>query len=137
MWVRRGVIILAALAVGLTLAVLLAIHTPWARGRALTWASDFVTRYNLALKADDLSYNAITRRITLRGVRLAAKGHEDRPFLIAQRIEVKLPWVIYRRRFEIDHLRSRAGSSTSIATPTTSPTSRRRRTRRPRRRRGG
>ena len=109
MWVRRGVIALAAVAVGLTLAVLLAIHTPWARGRALTWASDFVTRFNLALKADDLRYNAITRRITLRGVRLAAKGHEDRPFLIAQRIEVKLPWVIYRRRFEIDHLEIEGG----------------------------
>lgn len=100
---------LAALAVGLTLVILLAVHTPWARGRALTWASDFVTRYNLALKADDLRYNAITRRITLRGVRLAAKGHEDRPFLIAQRIEVKLPWVIYRRRFEIDHLMIEGG----------------------------
>ena len=109
MWVRRGVIILAAVAVGLTLAVLLAVHTPWARGRALTWASDFVTRYNLALNAENLSYNAITRRITLRGVRLAAKGHEDRPFLIAQRIEVKLPWVIYRRRFEIDHLEIEGG----------------------------
>ena len=109
MWVRRGLIVVAALAVGLTLAILLAIHTPWARGRALTWASDFVTRYNLALKADDLRYNAITRRITLTGVRLAAKGHEDRPFLIAQRVEVKLPWVIYRRRFEIDHLMIEGG----------------------------
>ena len=36
---RRGLIVLAALAAGLTLAILLAIHTPWARSRAMTWAS--------------------------------------------------------------------------------------------------
>lgn len=83
---------------------LLAIHTPWARGRAMTWASDFLTGYDLSLRANDLSYNAATRRITLTGVRLAAKGHDDRPFLIADRIQVKLPWVVFRRRFAIDHL---------------------------------
>ena len=61
---------------------LLAIHTPWARGRALTWAGDFLTGYDLSLRANDLSYNAATRRITITGVRLAAKGHDERPFLI-------------------------------------------------------
>ena len=49
-------------------------------------------------------YNALTRRITLTDVRLAAEGFHDRPFLIASRIEVKLPWSVYRRRFAIDHL---------------------------------
>ena len=87
-----------------TLAALLAIHTPWARGRALAWATGFVTRYDLTLRANDLGYNAITRRITLTDVRLAAKGHDDRPFLVASRIEVKLPWTVYRGRFAIDHL---------------------------------
>ena len=89
---------------GWRLVVLLAIHTPWARGRALAWATDFVTRYDLTLRANDLAYNAITRRITLTDVRLAAKGHDDRPFLIANRIEVKLPWIVFRGRFAIDHL---------------------------------
>ena len=86
------------------LVALLAIHTPWARGRALTWAGDFVAQYDLSLRANDLSYNAVTRRITLTGVRLAAEGHDQRPFLVADRIQVKLPWTVFRRRFAIDHL---------------------------------
>jgi outer membrane protein insertion porin family len=90
--------------VGLILASVLAIHTPWARNRALTFARDFVERYNLVLEAGSLAYNAATRRITLTDVRLAAKGHEQRPFLVASRIEVNLPWTVYRRRFAIEHL---------------------------------
>jgi outer membrane protein assembly factor BamA len=103
-WVRRGLIIPAAIAAGALLVALLAVHTPWARGRALTWASDFVTRFDLTLRANDLTYNALTRRITLTDVRLAAKGHDDRPFLIASRIQVELPWMALRGRFAIDHL---------------------------------
>ena len=96
--------ILAAIAAGLLLAVLAFIHTPMARGRALAWASDFLHRYHLELEAGNLGYNAVTRRITLTDVRLAAEGFKDRPFLIANRIEVTLPWSVYRRRFAIDHL---------------------------------
>ena len=106
--VRRGLVILAAIAAGLILLVVVAVHTPMARGRALAWASSFVTRYHLELEAGNLGYNAITRRITLTDVRLAAEGHHDRPFLIASRIEVTLPWSVFRRRFAIDHLDDRA-----------------------------
>jgi outer membrane protein assembly factor BamA/autotransporter translocation and assembly factor TamB len=102
--IRRALVILAAVVVGLVLVAIFAVHTPWARGRALTFASDFITRYNLALDAGSLRYNALTRRITLTDVRLAAKGHEARPFLVASRIEVQLPWAVYRRRFSISHL---------------------------------
>lgn len=101
---RQGLVIPTAIAAAALLAVLLAIHTPWARGRALTWATDFVARYDLTLRANNLGYNALTRRITLTDVRLAAKGHDDRPFLIASRIEVTLPWTAYRGRFAINHL---------------------------------
>jgi hypothetical protein len=96
--------ILAAIAAGLLLAVLAFIHTPMARGRALAWSSSFLRQYHLELEAGNLGYNAITRRITLTDVRLAAEGFTDRPFLIASRIEVTLPWSVYRRRFAIDHL---------------------------------
>ena len=102
--IRRALIVLAAVVVGLILASLLAVHTPWARNRALTFARDFVERYNLVLEAGSLGYNAVSRRVTLTDVRLAAKGHEQRPFLVASRIEVQLPWTVYRRRFAIDHL---------------------------------
>lgn len=102
--IRKGLIILAALTAGLIVAAILAIHTPMARGRAMAWAANFLTRYHLDLAAGNLSYNAITRRITVTDVRLAAEGHKDRPFLIAKRIEVKLPFSVFRRRFAIDHL---------------------------------
>jgi len=102
--IRRWLVILTGVAVGLILAAILTVHTPWARHRALSWAAGFVTRYHLVLEAGDLGYNAITRRITLTDVRLAAEGHKERPFLIANRIEVQLPWIAYRGRFAIDHL---------------------------------
>src|SRR6188508_206927 len=102
--IRRGLIILAAIVAGLILAVFAAIHTPMARGRALAWSSNFLRTYHLELEAGNLGYNAITRRITLTDVRLAAEGFKDRPFLIARRIEVKLPWSVFRRRFAIEHL---------------------------------
>lgn len=102
--VGRVLIILAIAATGVMLAGLLAAHTPWARARALAWASGFVTRYHLELEAGSLGYNALTRRITLADVRLAAEGHHDRPFLVASRIEVRLPWSVFRRQFAIDHL---------------------------------
>ena len=77
----RVVILLTAIAIGVILAGLLAAHTPWARGRALAWATDFVARFHLDLAAGDLSYNVVTRRVTLSRVRLAAEGHHDRPAL--------------------------------------------------------
>lgn len=102
---RRGLVVPAAIAAVVIVAALLLIHTPWARTRALAWAGDFVSRHDLVLRANDLSYNALTRRITLTDVRLAAEGHDDRPFLVAQRVEVTLPWMVFRGRFAIDHLR--------------------------------
>ena len=108
-WIRRGLVILAALVAGVTVVALLVAHTPWARSRALTFARDFVTRYNLVLETGSLGYNAVTRRITLTDVRLAAKGHEQRPFLVASRIDVQLAWTVYRRRFAIDHLEITGG----------------------------
>jgi len=101
---RKRLVILAAGTAGLMLAAVLALHTPWARGRALAWATGFLTRYDLELAAGHLSYNALTRRITVTDVRLAAKGFASRPFLVAARIDVQLPWSVYRRRFAIDHL---------------------------------
>ena len=95
--IRRGLVILTIVIVGLIAAVAIAIHTPMARGRALGWASNFLKTYHLELEAGNLGYNALTRRITLTDVRLAAEGHHDRPFLIASRIEVRLPWSVFAR----------------------------------------
>jgi len=108
-WVRRAVILPAAVAAGTAVVALLLIHTPWARSRALAWATDFVTRFDLTLRADGLGYNLLTRRITLTGVQLAAEGHEDRPFLVANRIDVTLPWTALRGDFAINHLAIESG----------------------------
>ena len=70
--IGKGLTILAAIAAGLMLAILLGIHTPMARGRALAWSSNFLKRYHLELAAGNLSYKAFTRRISLTDVRLAA-----------------------------------------------------------------
>ena len=99
-WLAYGLLATAAL----VSIVLLAAHTPWARARAFSWATAFAGRYQLALEAGDFGYNALTRRVTLSDVRLAAIGHEDAPFLTAKRIEVKLPWTVYRGRFAMDRL---------------------------------
>jgi len=101
---RRGLLIVTAVVAVIVLAVLFGVHTPMARSRALAFSSNFVKRYQLDLAAGSLSYNALTRRITFTDVRLAAEGHRDRPFLIASRLEVQLPWSVFRRRFAIDHL---------------------------------
>lgn len=103
-WVRRGVVIVTAVVTLVIIIAILAVHTPIARSRALAWSENFVKRYHLDLAAGNLSYNALTRRITLTDVRLAAEGFHDRPFLIASRIEVQLPWSVFRRRFAIEHL---------------------------------
>ena len=108
-WLRRVVVLPAAVAAGTALVALVLIHTPWARHRALAWATDFVTRFDLTLRATDLGYNAFTRRITLTDVRLAAKGHDDRPFLVASRLDVQLPWMALRGPFAIDHLAIEGG----------------------------
>lgn len=101
--IRKWLVVAAAVAAALVLAALLAVHTPLVRGRALAWGSAFVKRHHLELAAGNLSYNVLTRRITLSDVRLAAEGFTDHPFLVARRIEVTLPWSVYQR-FSIAHL---------------------------------
>ena len=101
---RRWLVFPALSAIALVLVILLTAHSPWARSRALAWATGFVTRYDIVLQASSLSYNAVTRRVTLTDVRLAAKGHDDTPFLTAKRIQITLPWSVNRRQFEINQL---------------------------------
>ena len=75
-----------------------------ARGRALAGPRDFVTRYHLELEAGSLGYNAITRRITLTDVRLAAEGHKRPPVPGRQPHRSAAAVERLRRRFAIDHL---------------------------------
>lgn len=62
------------------------------------------TRYQIDLRADRLDYNLLARRITLTGVRLAAQGHERDPFFTAQRMQVVLPWTIFKGIFSFQQI---------------------------------
>jgi hypothetical protein len=101
----RGLAILAVLLAALMVSAFLVAHTSWARGRTLNWAIAFLdTRYRLVLSARTLDYNALTRRVAIDDVRLAARGHEDAPFFTAKRVEVRLPRSVYSGIFAIDSL---------------------------------
>ncbi len=101
----RGLAIVAVLLAALMVSAVLVAHTSWARARALNWAVTFLdARYRLVLSARALDYNALTRRVALDEVRLAARGHEDQPFFTAKRVEVHLPRSVYSGVFFIDSL---------------------------------
>lgn len=67
-------------------------------------ARQLVSRYNLDLRAARLDYNLLTRRVTLTDVRLAARGHEQDPFVTAGRVEVTLPWSVFRGLLAFNHI---------------------------------
>ncbi|MGH9200719.1 MAG: hypothetical protein ACRD2A_05730, partial [Vicinamibacterales bacterium] len=82
----RGLAISAVVLAALAATGLLVLHSSWARGRALAWATNLLdARYRLVLSARDLSYNALTLHVAVNDVRLAARGHEDAPFFTAKR----------------------------------------------------
>jgi len=91
------VAISAVAAVLLFVAALFVLHLPAVRGRVFDFAvRQLASRYNLDLQAARLDYNLFTRRVTLTDVRLAARGHEQDPFLTARRVTVALPWSVFR-----------------------------------------
>ncbi len=108
----RGLAIVAVLLAAATVGAVIVAHTSWARARALNWATTFLdARYRLVLTARALDYNALTRRVAIDDVRLAAKGHEDVPFFTARRVEVRLPRSVYSGIFAIDSLTIDGGAS--------------------------
>ena len=110
---RRGLALGAAGVLAVVVVGVLALHSPWTRSRALSWAqATLASRYDLVLTARDLSYNAVTRRASASDVSLAARGHEDAPFFSASHVAVRLPWSVYGGRFAIDHLEVDGGAVT-------------------------
>lgn len=95
---------LGAASVAIGVFVLLALaHTSPVRARALAWAISLLeTNAGLRLAASDLRYNLATGRVSLADVRLAAAGHEARPFLTAAHVEVRLPLSVYLGRLAFD-----------------------------------
>lgn len=101
----------AVIAVLLLAAALFVIHLPFVRARALDFAAaQLASRYNLSLQASRLDYNLLTRRVTLDDVRLAATSHEPQPFFTAGRVEVELPWSVFRGTLAFDHIGVQSGA---------------------------
>lgn len=109
----------ARVALGLVLglfALALVAHTPVVRRAVQNQAAAWLERESdLRLEAAAFDYNLATRRVTARGVRLSAIGHERTPLLTAGDVEVHLPWSIFAGRVAIERLRL-ADAVVTIAT---------------------
>ncbi|MGE0460610.1 MAG: translocation/assembly module TamB domain-containing protein [Vicinamibacterales bacterium] len=100
---RRTFVVLAAGAVALALVLVALLHTPVARSRIFAWVTGMLDRsYGLVLTADTFRYNLFTGGATLTNVRLAAKGHEARPFFTAARVDADLPLAAYAGSLVLD-----------------------------------
>ncbi|MDO8836089.1 MAG: translocation/assembly module TamB domain-containing protein, partial [Vicinamibacterales bacterium] len=92
------------LAVGLAV-VLLLVHTPLARRPVLNWVAGSLERdSNLRLTTTAFDYNLLTGRVTIRGLTLAAVGHEEAPILTAGELEVRLLWSVFAGQVAIQRL---------------------------------
>ena len=90
-WTRWAFRIAAAL-VAIAVALAAAIHAPPVRRYALRRAvATLEERYDLRLRADALHYNLLALRVTLTGLRVAARGADETPFFIAERVTARLP----------------------------------------------
>ncbi len=104
-WLSRGVAIFVGVALLLVLA-LLALHTAPARNVVLRRAVLFLAdRFDLALNAENLHYNLVTRRLSLSRVTLAATHAPRDPFLVADLIEVTVPPAVFFGTFSFDRIR--------------------------------
>ncbi len=102
---RRGLASLAIVLIAAAAVGLLILHTGPVQSRILEWSvGELERRFDLDLTADALDYNLVTRRVVLSNVRLAARGHRDNPFFIAQAVTVHLPWAAYRGQLRFDNI---------------------------------
>ena len=104
-WLIRGVAIVGGVAL-LLLVVLLALHTAPARNAVLRRAVLLLAdRFDVALNAQSLQYNLITRRVSLSRITLAATHAPRDPFLTADLIEITVPTEMLFGIVAIDHIR--------------------------------
>ncbi|MGQ0734969.1 MAG: translocation/assembly module TamB domain-containing protein, partial [Acidobacteriota bacterium] len=105
---RSALAILAILVVAL-----IALHTSPVQSRLLGWSADFLRRTaQIDLAAGQVRLNLFTRRLELTKLRVAAVGHTDNPFFVAEQVSVALPWAAYRGVLAIEDIRLVAGRIT-------------------------
>lgn len=86
-----------ALVAVIVAALLLIAHTPPATNRVRAWLTSVVAdAWRLDLESSALSYNLLTRRVSIDDVRLSAPGHRDTPIFTARRVTASLPWAVFR-----------------------------------------
>lgn len=95
-WVRRALLGVVALVLGL----LLALHLPpvqeWLVSTAL---EGFRARQALDLTWTEIRYNLITRSATISGLRVGAEG-APAPLVVAEQAVVRFPFSLYRGRLD-------------------------------------
>lgn len=103
-----AIVVVAIVAIGL-----MVLHTNPIQSRVLQWSvGELERRFGLDLTADDLHYNLATRHVTMTNVRLAAIGHPDEPFFVANTVRVALPLAVFRGRLRFDEVAIDSGSVT-------------------------
>jgi outer membrane protein assembly complex protein YaeT len=97
--VRRAAAISAVAVAALVAVTLLVVQSALVRRPLLEWVTDYLRREaGLHLAFEEFRYSLLARRVTARGVTLAAVGHETTPLFTADALEVRLPWEAYRGR---------------------------------------
>src|SRR5262245_20586846 len=88
---------LAALGVATAaLALVVIVHTPLVRARALRFVIAQIADAGFVARAERLDYNLFTRTIRVSNLSLAAPGTADVPFFTARDVAVTIPWSAFR-----------------------------------------
>src|SRR5262245_46632533 len=102
-WQRR--VRVAAVGVALAaLALVVTVHAPFVRARALRLVIASVADSGFVARADSLDYNLFTRTIRLTNLSLAAPATADAPFFTARDVAVTIPWSALKGTVGLDHV---------------------------------
>src|SRR5688500_11814527 len=94
-----------AVCAALAIALVLFVHAPPVRRAALTRVVTLLAdRFDVALRADALSYNLLTLRFTLTDLEVASTRTPQNPFLTADRLEVAIPRAALFGLFSLDYV---------------------------------
>ena len=95
----------AGVCVVLAIAIALLIHAPPVRQAALRRVVTLLAdRFDVALRADALTYNLFALRVTLSDVEVASTRSPESPFLTADRLEVAIPTSAVLGAFALDRV---------------------------------
>ena len=87
--VRRWIV---AFTLGAIVLLPVAVHIPPVRSSVRDRVVRWLRSQSIIATVEELSYNLFTLDVRLRGLKVAADGWEDQPFLIAETVHIDVPW---------------------------------------------